>query len=104
MHIVDNKAYKVVLEHRNGWNYEMFRDRYNEVLSRYDYIAGDWGFNQLRLRGFFKENHPQATKENSIVYLQDYISEYCNFGCAYFLVEKVSTLSPEESTATESAE
>jgi uncharacterized protein YutD len=97
MHIVANKGYQLVHEHRGGWNYEMFRDRYNDVLARYDYIIGDWGFNQLRLRGFFKADHPQASKETSIVYMQDYISEYCNFGCAYFLVEKVANLSVEES-------
>ncbi len=96
MHIVGNKVYEVRLEHRDGWNYEMFRDRYSDVLGRYDYIAGDWGFNQLRLRGFFKEDNPQASKESSITYFQDYINEYCNFGCAYFLVEKVATNGSDE--------
>jgi uncharacterized protein YutD len=90
MFVVANKGYELRLEHRSGWNFEMFRDRYSDVLARYDYISGDWGYNQLRLRGFFKADHPQATKETSIVYFEDYLHEYCNFGCAYFLVEKVA--------------
>lgn len=106
-HLVANKAYEVRYEHRNAWNYEMFRDRYSDVLGRYDYIVGDWGFNQLRLRGFFKADHPQANKETSIVFLEDYIREFCNFGCAYFVVEKVGTSGPEkplESVADEEAD
>jgi uncharacterized protein YutD len=40
------------------------------------------------LKGFFKENNPKVTKESSIASLQDYLNEYCNFGCAYFIVER----------------
>jgi uncharacterized protein YutD len=87
---IAGKTYELVSENRNGWNLEAFRDRYSEILERYDYIVGDWGYNQLRLKGFFKENHAKANKETSIACLQDYLQEYCNFGCAYFVVEKVS--------------
>jgi hypothetical protein len=99
MYVVSNKGYELVMEHRGGWNYEMFRDRYSDVLGRYDYIVGDWGFNQLRLRGFFKKEHPQASKETSIDGLQDYLSEYCNFGCAYFLVEKIASTGSDDESA-----
>lgn len=88
MNIIGNRSYELIENYRDGWNYEAFRERYNEVLDRYDYIVGDWGYNQLRLRGFFKENHPNVTKENSAVGIQDYIQEYCNFGCKYFIVER----------------
>ncbi|MCS7463518.1 YutD family protein [Paenibacillus doosanensis] len=88
---IANKTYEVVVDHKNGWKPEAFRDRYSEVLERYDFIVGDWGYNQLRLRGFFKDTHPKATKESSIATLQDYLNEYCNFGCAYFIIEKVSS-------------
>jgi uncharacterized protein YutD len=36
--------YEVLQDHKNGWNPEAFRDRYSEVLDRYDYIIGDWGY------------------------------------------------------------
>ncbi|WP_282940394.1 YutD family protein [Paenibacillus sp. RC67] len=86
---ISNKTYEVVVDHKNGWKPDALRDRYSEVLERYDFIVGDWGYNQLRLRGFFKDTHPKATKETSIATLQDYLNEYCNFGCAYFIIEKV---------------
>lgn len=87
---IGGRQYQVVTDYKNGWNLEVFKDRYSEVLERYDYIVGDWGYNQLRLRGFFKETHPKATKESTIAGFQDYLNEYCNFGCAYFVLEKVN--------------
>ena len=86
---LNDKVFQVVRDHKNGWNLEAFRDRYSEVLDRYDYIVGDWGYNQLRLKGFFRENNPKATKDTNIANLQDYLQEYCNFGCAYFVLERV---------------
>jgi uncharacterized protein YutD len=96
---IGGKTYELVTEHKNAWNFEVFRDRYSEVLERYDYIVGDWGYNQLRLRGFFNENHPKVTKESSISALQDYLNEYCNFGCAYFIIERVANTTPDGSEA-----
>jgi len=87
---IGGKTYELVMENKNAWNQEVFRERYSEVLERYDYIVGDWGYNQLRLRGFLKDSHPKATKDTSISGLQDYLHEYCNFGCAYFILEKVN--------------
>ncbi|MFD2613770.1 YutD-like domain-containing protein [Paenibacillus gansuensis] len=90
------KTYQIIQEHKIAWNPEAFRDRYSEVLERYDYIVGDWGYNQLRLKGFFKEDNPKVTRESSVAVLQDYLHEYCNFGCAYFILEKVNDPVPEE--------
>ena len=61
--LTGNNAYALEHEHKNGWNAEAFKERYSEVLERYDYIVGDWGYNQLRLRGFYRDGHPKATKD-----------------------------------------
>ncbi|CAM4416457.1 YutD-like domain-containing protein [Paenibacillus tarimensis] len=88
---IGGRTYELLHEHKNAWNLEAFKGRYSDVLERYDYIIGDWGYNQLRLKGFFKEGHPKATKESTIANLADYINEYCNFGCAYFVLQKISS-------------
>ncbi|RUS46166.1 YutD family protein [Cohnella sp. AR92] len=82
-------AYTLVHDYKNGWNPEAFRERFSEVLERYDYVVGDWGYNQLRLKGFFREAQPKASRDAVINGLIDYINEYCNFGCAYFVLEKL---------------
>ncbi|QAY66792.1 YutD-like domain-containing protein [Paenibacillus protaetiae] len=96
---IGGKVYEIIHEHKNGWNPDAFRDRYSDVLDRYDYIVGDWGYNQLRLKGFLKDGHAKATKDCAYSFMTDYINEYCNFGCAYFVLEKVAASRlPEEET------
>lgn len=78
-----------MLDHKDGWNPEAFRGRYSEVLERYDYIVGDWGYSQLRLKGFYRDNHPKVNRDTAISGMVDYINEYCNFGCAHFVLRKM---------------
>lgn len=105
---VGGKMFELVQEHKDGWKPDAFKERYSEVLDRYDYIVGDWGYNQLRLKGFFKEGSNKAAKDSAIGTLQDYLQEYCNFGCAYFILRRVSGkgasegTSPEETAASDS--
>ncbi|KAA9008643.1 DUF1027 domain-containing protein [Paenibacillus spiritus] len=89
MIVIGGKGYELVADHKDGWNPEAFRGRYSEILDRYDYIVGDWGYSQLRLKGFYRDNHPKANRDTSISGLMDYINEYCNFGCAYFVLQKL---------------
>ncbi|QJD84190.1 YutD-like domain-containing protein [Cohnella herbarum] len=96
-------AYSLMHEHKSGWNPDAFRERYSDVLERFDYIVGDWGYNQLRLRGFYRDGHPRATKESVISSFVDYINEYCNFGCAHFVLTKLDSnaLPPDEEISKE---
>ncbi|WP_246945691.1 YutD family protein [Bacillus pinisoli] len=86
---INNIGYELIEEFRDGFNEEAFRTRYSEILSRYDFIVGDWGYNQLRLRGFFDDQNQKATYDTKISTLKEYLYEYCNFGCAYFVLKKV---------------
>jgi len=40
----------------------------------------------LRLRGFYKEERDVATMDK-LSRLDDYLLEYCSYGCAYFVLE-----------------
>lgn len=53
--MIGNRQYKLVMDYREGFNPEKLGERYSEVLARYDYIVGDWGYEQLRLKGFLKK-------------------------------------------------
>lgn len=82
-------TFELVENYRNAWNEEVFKARYSEVLNKYDYIVGDWGYNQLRLRGFFDDHNKRATYDNRISTLNEYLYEFCNFGCPYFVLRRV---------------
>jgi len=86
---VENDCYEIVEERSNGFNEEAFRDRFSDILTRYDYIVGDWGYGQLRLKGFFEDTNQKASYDSKISTVQEYLFEFCNFGCAYFILKKV---------------
>lgn len=87
IHIFGN-TFELLEDNKEGWNAEAFRERYSEVLDKYDYIIGDWGYNQLRLKGFYESNK-RVPNEMKIETLSEYLLEYCNFGCAHFILKKV---------------
>ncbi|MGE7763917.1 YutD family protein [Peribacillus sp. NPDC096540] len=86
---INNLTYEIIEDEREGYNEEAFKARYSEILTKYDYIVGDWGYGQLRLRGFFDDSNQKATFDTKISTLSEYLYEYCNFGCPYFVVKKI---------------
>ncbi|HHY71785.1 MAG TPA: DUF1027 domain-containing protein [Bacillus bacterium] len=87
--IINGIQYEVVEDYRDGFNEDAIKERYSDILNKYDYIVGDWGYSQLRLKGFFDDANQKATAETKISTLSEYLYEYCNFGCAYFVLKKV---------------
>lgn len=86
---INNLHYEIVEERGEGFNKEAFQDRYSEILNKYDYIVGDWGYGQLRLKGFYDDKNQKATFDTKISTFTEYLYEFCNFGCSYFVVKKV---------------
>ncbi|MEH7651122.1 YutD family protein [Bacillus safensis] len=89
MIVVQNATFDLVRDIKDGFNEETFKARYSDILNKYDYIVGDWGYNQLRLKGFFDDQNQKATFDTKISTLDEYIYEYCNFGCAYFVLKRI---------------
>ena len=87
--LIGERDYRLVSDYREGFNAEKLGERYSDVLARYDYIVGDWGYEQLRLKGFFQADNRRAHPDQRIDSLEDYLYEYCNFGCAYFVIERI---------------
>ncbi|QIH75440.1 DUF1027 domain-containing protein [Macrococcoides canis] len=82
--------FEVIENYREAFNQEMFDHRYSEILDRYPYIVGDIGFEQLRLRGFFEDNKKGSEVNKRFSTIHDYLLEYCNFGCAYFVLRRLN--------------
>lgn len=89
---ISNHPYKLIENYRNGFDVEKLAERYSDVLKKYDYIVGDWGYDQLRLKGFYNKNYSQAKLDQRIENVEDYLLEYCNFGCAYFVLENLKKM------------
>lgn len=85
---INDEKYHLVENHDDGFDREKIEERYNTVLEKYDFIVGDWGYDQLRFKGFYEDERKESGIDNRISHLEDYLIEYCNFGCAYFILEK----------------
>lgn len=92
---IDKRRYKIALVHKQPFDRAAFALRYTDILDKYDYIVGDWGYEQLRLKGFYAPDNRRATKGQTIATLQDYLNEYCNFGCAYFVLQRLDAPQPK---------
>lgn len=87
---VNQHYFHIIENHKDAFNQEMFEGRYSEILDRYPYIVGDIGFEQLRLKGFFDDKKKGADISKRFSAIQDYLLEYCNFGCAYFVLKRLT--------------
>ncbi|HCW8468035.1 TPA: YutD family protein [Staphylococcus aureus] len=87
---VDQHYFELIENYRECFNEEQFIARYSDILDKYDYIVGDYGYDQLRLKGFYKDSNKKAEMSKRFSNIQDYIFEYCNFGCPYFVLRNLS--------------
>ncbi|MBE5666929.1 YutD family protein [Staphylococcus sp. SS251] len=87
---VDQHYFELIENYRECFNEEQFIARYSDILDKYDYIVGDYGYDQLRLKGFYKDSNKKAEMSKRFSNIQDYIFEYCNFGCPYFVLRLLS--------------
>ena len=88
---VGQRTFHIVHNYREAFDAEKLEQRFSDVLDKYDYIVGDWGFEQLRLKGFFSTSRRKMLADNKIDHLEDYVNEYCNYGCAYFVLRRIRT-------------
>ena len=96
--MIEDKKFEIVQDYREAFDSERLGERYSEILNKYDYIVADWGFEQLRLKGFYDNRNRKVPQDQRIANLQDYLYEYCNFGCPYFVLQRIDD--KKERTAT----
>ena len=84
--LAEQLTFELVENQNEAFDATVFGQRFSEVLTKFDYIVGDWSNEQLRLRGFYKNERAEESLEK-ISRLQDYLLEYCSYGCAYFVLE-----------------
>ncbi|MBZ2406755.1 YutD family protein [Liquorilactobacillus hordei] len=92
--LIDGHPYVIEKNFRNGFDVEKLKERFSQILTKYDYIVGDWGYDQLRLHGFYAADSKKGFPSQSIDHMQDYLLEYCNFGCAYFVLHNLDVTKP----------
>ena len=98
---IENNYFEVIKDDQKSFNEEQFTSRYSEILDKYDFIVGDFGYEQLRLKGFYHDSNKKSDTNKRFSAIQDYILEYCNFGCKYFVLRRLSKSEISKLTAEE---
>lgn len=88
----NNSNYIVIENYKDAYNEEEFLKLIKETdyFDKFDYIIGDYSYDKLRLKGFYKETSKDVNDINNIKNKEDYINNYCSYGCKYFVVEKTN--------------
>ncbi|MDN2997437.1 DUF1027 domain-containing protein [Streptococcus suis] len=83
--VSENIELDLLEDYKNAFDQTIFGQRFSQLMLKFDYIVGDWGNEQLRLRGFYTDDK-NVKSDLKISRLDDYLTEYCDFGCAYFVL------------------
>lgn len=86
--MIKHIPYELVENYRDAFDEEEMNKRFNSLLEKYDFIVGDVSDEKVRLKGFYRNDYKKAPDELRIESLEDYLLEYCNFGCAYYVLKR----------------
>lgn len=83
---INDQLYSVIVNERDALDIETLRKKYDPYLDQYDYLVGDISSEHLRLKGFYKDVARTSIDKKELA-IVDYITEYCNPGSPYFILE-----------------
>ncbi|WP_404274101.1 YutD family protein [Fructilactobacillus sanfranciscensis] len=92
---INGHLYNLIVNKNDGFELGQFENTFNPIFTHFDYIVGDIGYGQLRLKGFYDDqrNVESDLKKSSI---QDYLIDYCNFGSSYFVLHNLEASKVKE--------
>ena len=91
--------YRVIKTHMATFDEVVFKQKYTDILDKYDLIVGDFSGGQLRLKGFYHTERKNVPLEVKAITIPEYLVEYCAYGCPYYIIEKIGLKGQVEETA-----
>lgn len=83
---IGEQVYRILINKSEALDVELLRKKYDPYLNQYDFLVGDISSDHLRLKGFFKDAVRTSIDKKKRA-IADYLTEYCNPGSAYFVLE-----------------
>ena len=84
---IKNRNYELIQDEKQCFDKEVFEELFTDYFYDFDYIVGDYAYSKLRLKGFYDSQNPKVKEINNIDNLQNYIENYCAYGCKYFVLK-----------------
>ncbi len=86
--IINDVKYIVKKDYNDAIDVEEIKAKMTDYFLDFDYVVGDWSYSKLRLKGFYESNNKNVKDINNINNLDDYLTNYCAYGCKYFVLKK----------------
>ena len=89
--VINDIEYKLIEDNKDAFILEDVKEKLTDTdyFNNFDYILGDYSYDKLRFKGFYKKDNKKVSKINNFDSIKDYINNYCSYGCRYFILEKV---------------
>lgn len=86
INMLDHKY--LVVKGAENINNEELLSLATDYFKDFDYIVGDYAYSKLRLKGFNSKTNSNFKEYNDIDKVDDYLKNYCAYGCKYFILAK----------------
>ena len=86
---INEIEYQLIENYKDGFDYELVKEKATEYFNDFDYIVGDWSYGKLRLKGFCNKNNKLMKKYNDYDNCIDYIKNECAYDCKWFTLKKI---------------
>lgn len=87
--ILNNNNYRLIENIDNCFSLDDVKEKVTDYFNDFDYIFGDIAYDKVRLKGFYDSSNKKVKKINDIALLDDYKSNFCNYGSRTFLLKKI---------------
>ena len=87
---INEHNYELQKNFREGFEIDEVTNKLTDYFDEYDYVAGDWAYGKMRLKGFFNSDNKKVRTLNDIKNFDNYIENYCAKNCRYFLIKKIN--------------
>jgi uncharacterized protein YutD len=85
---INNQVYEIVKNEKDAIDVELLKDKITDYYDSYDYILGDWAYGKIRLKGFNDKSNKNFKEINDYRNIDNYIKDYCAYGCRFFILKK----------------
>lgn len=81
--------YELIEDYKHKFDKNEVKEFFTDFYKIYDYVLGDYFAGRVRLKGFYDNSNKKANKSNNYKNIKDYITNYCSYDCAYFILKKI---------------
>ncbi len=85
--VIDEKKYEIIKNEKDAFNLEDLEGKITDYYDNFDYILGDYAYGKVRLKGFNDKDNKYFKPVNDIAKVDEYIENYCAYGCKYFILK-----------------